>query len=1247
MIEYVNRHEIFSPSVSWITKSGVHLEYTPEDTLKSGIFVSGENATTCETVPMLNSEVCSNNSEVKVFGPQSNSEDDHPTPNNICLSDKTSDNSERGKGIPNNANCSERTFSVDCDGNLYNTDVKKPTKNPISSKKPISFLKRHQGVSAWCSRLRKQGLPVTDPAAELLKRQCTNSSQIPIVRKTALKKRLDLSKANSQQTPINNDALIPSTINKDSNHSQYNEPFSKMNSINLNDPTHIHTFNINKQNRIEKSKNILDHNKSNEDLIGSMESIHTNINDDDENDLKEFEYLEEFIETSLYNHNDINKKQFKNRIQSNQLSMIGYHSNESIKIKQPSSHVQIHSRHSVKDDNLIEDKIHRDDAVNCLTGESHDAKTTSDVNLPNNNSDDCNVNSILGIPGPLDNQCKVTRFHVAKLPCNQSQSSVINNQQLELSNEYQLASIKQFSSSTPDDYDFDDSHPWSFSTTDINDAKLLTGYNLSEVSLTNCDDFINEPNESTIDCSTTSIFHTNKVNSSLSDQSIKVIHQSISSSLDKVDHDIGVKKSSETVKYNQKSISSNSNDESINSVNEFNNEQLINGQNPSNQNSTANSDQSVLKQWINRLETEVKRFKVENANLNKLKIEAQDSLRQLELEKSRFDENKIKERKEFEEYKENEIRKLKKERRVLEEYQRALRTMPNKKDREEIERLKQELEESRVDMGKREVRWHAALSRLRTRIDEFETERNELKGRISRLEEERISLQAKLAKIQVTYNNNESNPTKQRSSLALRQTVNSISQSISLTPLNNNNNKDADASKITNNTYGQRSRQSSHTRSSSSSSASSISRSLTKVNKPGMINHHKQNTISSVTSNKVESMIPQLNSNNNNNHNHDNNDKLCHQESNSPVTTGTRESIASGGGYFTGDDDSVSIGGSIGQVVRLSSHSNNFINDNNHNYIDDVHSSNVAIICNDNHKNTTNEQKSMDFTVKQNVHSSNVINILNKNNPVTKTQSNHQNQQMKDFTNKVDSNQQENLPVPGTAASGTVIRSVKHTDGSIEQTYSNGAVVVSYANGSVKEIFPDTVTIVVSLFNGDIKRTLPDGRVIYHYAADGTVQITYPNGTEEIKYSDGRQEISYSCQQINPDQVLLPTTTVNSLKSLTNEQICRQFNNNNGVKEILLPNGQREIHSSSGIKCRVYPDGTTKTIFPDGRHETRYSSGRLRIKDANGNLLLDTRLPILNNIGTNHNNDYLNGRSAQISITNRSNGNNPMMKSNS
>ncbi|CAH8575347.1 unnamed protein product [Schistosoma rodhaini] len=1285
MIEYVNRHEIFSPSVSWITKSGVHLEYTPEDTLKSGIFVGEENASPRETVPMLVSEVCSNNSEVKVLGPQSNSEDDHLTPINIHFSNKTSDNAEGVKGVPNITSGSEGTLSLDCDGELYNTDAKKPTKNPISSRKPISFLKRHQGVSAWCSRLKKQGLPVTDPAAELLKRQCTNSSQIPIVRKSALKKQSELSKPNLQQTIINNGVLVPSTI-ENSNISQYDQPLTKIKSRHSNHTTTIPTLNM-KENKTEQSnKDVNDEPHNNNCLDGnddycqnpirslvdssnlqtlstnhlSMESIQSNLNDTNKEaiDLKEFELLEEFAETSsfsnlntsyiskLYKTNSIldrNGKQSKEMLQSDPLPTICSNYKKSITMGQPSSHVQIHSRHLVKDDILIGDKIHRNDTVNRLISESHDAKIASDFNLPNNNSNECNVDSILGIPGSLDNQCKVTRFHIVKSPCNQSQSSLVtNNQQLELSNEHQLASMKQFSSSNPDDYDFDDSHSWSFSTSDINDAKLLTGYNLSEVSLTNCDDFINQPNESTL-VRSMSTFTSNKINSSLPGQSVKAI-QSIHSSSEKADHDVYAKKSSETVKYNQKSISSHSNDESINVVNELNDEQLIDGQNPSNQKSTTNNDQSVLKHWISRLEAEVKRFKVENTNLNKLKIEAQDSLRQLELEKSRFDENKIKERKEFEEYKENEIRKLKKERRVLEEYQRALRTMPNKKDREEIERLKQELEESRVDMGKREVRWHAALSRLRTRIDEFETERNELKGRISRLEEERISLQAKLAKIQVTCNNNESNSIKQRSSSALRQTVNSISQSISLTPLINNN--DDDGSKITKNTYCQRSRQLSRTR--SSSSASSISRPSTKVNKPGIINIHKQNTISS--SNKVSSMIPQLNTTTTNNNN--NNNKLCHQESNSPVTTGTRESIASGGGYFTGDDDSVSNGGSSERVVRLSSRPDNFINDNN-NYVDDgddSHSSNVAIISNDNRKNTSEQEKeSMGFIVKQNVNSSSVINVLDKNNTVTETQSNHHNQQMKDFTNKVDNNQQEKLPIPGTAASGTLIRSVKHTDGSIEQTYSNGAIVVSYANGSVKEIFPDTVTVVVSLFNGDIKRTLPDGRVIYHYAADGTVQITYPNGTEEITYSDGRQEIIYSSRQINPHKgLLLPTTIVNSSKSLTNEQIYQQFNNNNNsVKEILLPNGQREIHSSSGIKCRVYPDGTTKTIFPDGRHETRYSSGRLRVKDANGNLLLDTRLPILNNITTNRNNGFLNDRSAKLSITNQSSGGNLIMKSNS
>lgn len=62
----------------------------------------------------------------------------------------------------------------------------------------------------------------------------------------------------------------------------------------------------------------------------------------------------------------------------------------------------------------------------------------------------------------------------------------------------------------------------------------------------------------------------------------------------------------------------------------------------------------------------------------------------------------------------------------------------------------------------------------------------------------------------------------------------------------------------------------------------------------------------------------------------------------------------------------------------------------------------------------------------------------------------------------------------------------------------------------------------------------------------------------------------------------------------------------NKEKVITLPNGQKEIHTTSH-KRREYPDGTIKTVYLDGRTETRYSNGRIRVKDKEGNLLSDSR----------------------------------------
>ena len=60
-------------------------------------------------------------------------------------------------------------------------------------------------------------------------------------------------------------------------------------------------------------------------------------------------------------------------------------------------------------------------------------------------------------------------------------------------------------------------------------------------------------------------------------------------------------------------------------------------------------------------------------------------------EMAEFEKQKADELQRLQDYKAEETRKLKKERRVFEEHQRLMRDKPNKKDREEIEMLKQQV----------------------------------------------------------------------------------------------------------------------------------------------------------------------------------------------------------------------------------------------------------------------------------------------------------------------------------------------------------------------------------------------------------------------------------------------------------------------------------------------------------------------------------------------------------------------------
>ncbi|KAJ8044200.1 Centromere protein J [Holothuria leucospilota] len=183
---------------------------------------------------------------------------------------------------------------------------------------------------------------------------------------------------------------------------------------------------------------------------------------------------------------------------------------------------------------------------------------------------------------------------------------------------------------------------------------------------------------------------------------------------------------------------------------------------------------------------------------------------------------------------------------------------------------------------------------------------------------------------------------------------------------------------------------------------------------------------------------------------------------------------------------------------------------------------------------------------------------------------------------------------------------IHHPDGKVEHILQDGSRVITFQNGTRKEISPDGQMITVTFFNGDTRQIFPDQRVVYYYSEtqithttyqDGLEIIQFPNNQTEKHYPDGTKEIIFPDQTIKylfqngGEECVFPDGTVLRVDP-------------SGDRTMEFPNGQREIHTAQ-FKKREYPDGTVKTIYPDGRQETRYAHGRIRVKDKDGRILVD------------------------------------------
>ncbi|XP_067240409.1 uncharacterized protein si:ch211-140l13.3 isoform X2 [Chanodichthys erythropterus] len=181
-----------------------------------------------------------------------------------------------------------------------------------------------------------------------------------------------------------------------------------------------------------------------------------------------------------------------------------------------------------------------------------------------------------------------------------------------------------------------------------------------------------------------------------------------------------------------------------------------------------------------------------------------------------------------------------------------------------------------------------------------------------------------------------------------------------------------------------------------------------------------------------------------------------------------------------------------------------------------------------------------------------------------------------------------------------------YPDGRVERLFLNGCRVITFRNGTKKEIGVDK-SVTVTFFNGDVKSTLADGTVIYYYCDAQTTHSTYPSGLEVVQFPNNQRETHH------PDgtrEISFPDGTVKILHSDGREESVFPDGtivkiSQHGEKMVEFTNGQREIHTSQ-YKRRMYPDGTVKTVYMNGRQETKFSSGRVRIK-SNEYIIMDKK----------------------------------------
>ncbi|KAK1167660.1 centromere protein J [Acipenser oxyrinchus oxyrinchus] len=162
------------------------------------------------------------------------------------------------------------------------------------------------------------------------------------------------------------------------------------------------------------------------------------------------------------------------------------------------------------------------------------------------------------------------------------------------------------------------------------------------------------------------------------------------------------------------------------------------------QTSGCNPQSTQLRERLVEMETEIERFRMQNAALANLRQEREKDLESLRKEMADFEKKKAEELTRLEEYKKEEMRKLQKERKIFEKHAAAARAIPDKKEREEMQVLTQKVAELQEELKRKETRWSNTHNRLKKQVESLTKENTELREEITVMERLRVEAWKKI-----------------------------------------------------------------------------------------------------------------------------------------------------------------------------------------------------------------------------------------------------------------------------------------------------------------------------------------------------------------------------------------------------------------------------------------------------------------------------------------------------------------------